>query len=189
MKRGPTFVFVMSLLPCAALGGTREDVLSGAVRCGGIANDRAWLDCFYGSAQPMRQQLGLPPAPPSQTALVPAMSAQMPQSERPLPKSEPAPPARPAAAASSSEGFWSRTLGGKVIVNQVAATSYSFDQTRHITVTLSNGQIWRQQDDEQSVRWNQPATHYLVTIREGALGSYNLSVPDTGGFFKVRRVR
>jgi len=80
-------------------------------------------------------------------------------------------------------------MGGKVIVNQVSAASYSFDGERRITVTLANGQVWRQQDDDSLARWNKPATHYLVTITQGAMGSYNLSVPDDAGFYKVRRVR
>ena len=46
----------------------------GAQRCAGIADDRTWLDCFYGSAQPMRAQLGLPPAPANQQRLVPQLA-------------------------------------------------------------------------------------------------------------------
>src|ERR1700744_1647390 len=58
-------------LTLPALAGPRDDVLYGISRCGGIADDRTWLDCVYGAAQPMRAQLGLPPAPVSQQKLVP----------------------------------------------------------------------------------------------------------------------
>src|ERR1700722_21005632 len=63
----------LGLLTLAAptLAGPRDDVLYGISRCGGIANDRTWLDCVYGAAQPMPATLGLPPAPASQQALVP----------------------------------------------------------------------------------------------------------------------
>src|ERR1700749_4389743 len=54
---------------------TRDEVMSGAARCAGIADNRSWLDCFYGSAQPMRALLGLAPAPPAQTRLVPPPGA------------------------------------------------------------------------------------------------------------------
>jgi hypothetical protein len=40
----------------------RDDALSGAFRCAGIADSRQWLDCYYGAAQPVRAALGLPPA-------------------------------------------------------------------------------------------------------------------------------
>ena len=54
------------------LAGPREDVISGSQRCAVNADGRSWLDCYYGAAQPMRTQLGLPPAPASQLRLVPA---------------------------------------------------------------------------------------------------------------------
>ena len=52
---------------------TRDAVMDAAQRCEGIPDNRVWLDCFYGSAQPMRAMLGLTPAPESQTRLVPAL--------------------------------------------------------------------------------------------------------------------
>jgi hypothetical protein len=53
----------------SALARPRDDVMAGAYRCAGIANSRQWLDCFYGVAQPVRAELGLPPAPQQQVAL------------------------------------------------------------------------------------------------------------------------
>src|SRR5580658_3947511 len=61
----------LAVLTLPALAAPRDDVLFGISRCGGIADDRTWLDCVYGAAQPMRAKLGLPPAPASQQALVP----------------------------------------------------------------------------------------------------------------------
>jgi len=59
-------------LDSAAQADTRGDVLSGIARCGAIADDHTWLNCIYGAAQPMRGQLGLPPAPDAQIRLVTA---------------------------------------------------------------------------------------------------------------------
>lgn len=53
----------------------RDDVMAGAYRCGAIADDRQWLDCFYGAAQLVRAQLGLPPAPKAQQRLAAAPPA------------------------------------------------------------------------------------------------------------------
>lgn len=47
----------------------RDDALSGAIRCGVIADSRQWLDCFYGAAQPVRAGLGLAPALAAQVQL------------------------------------------------------------------------------------------------------------------------
>ncbi len=61
----------IQLIATAANANARDDVLDGISRCGGIPDDRTWLDCVYGAAQPMRAQLGLPPALASQQKLVP----------------------------------------------------------------------------------------------------------------------
>jgi hypothetical protein len=47
----------------------RDDALSGAIRCGAIADSRQWLDWYYGAAQPMRAALGLAPALAAQVQL------------------------------------------------------------------------------------------------------------------------
>src|ERR1700756_4889437 len=53
----------------------RDDALSGAIRCGVIADSRQWLDCYYGAAQPVRAALGLGSALPAQIALAAAPPA------------------------------------------------------------------------------------------------------------------
>src|ERR1700743_3266577 len=70
--------FVLVLVPGAAFAGPREDVYAASQRCAGLGDNRAWLDCYYGAAQPMRQQLQLPPAPQAQLALVPGLSPHSP---------------------------------------------------------------------------------------------------------------
>src|SRR5260221_4702083 len=54
-----------------ARADTRDDVVAGVQRCGVIHDNRVWLDCVYGAQQPMRAELGLPPAPEFQQRLVP----------------------------------------------------------------------------------------------------------------------
>src|ERR1700722_2387335 len=91
----------LTALAAPALAAARDDVLYGISRCGGIADDRTWLDCVYGAAQPMRAQLGLAPAPASQQKLVPSAVPGM-----------PAPPAQAFGAAPPPErpGFLMRML-------------------------------------------------------------------------------
>lgn len=168
-----------------ALAGTREDVLAGAVRCGGIADDRAWLDCYYGAAQPMRGQLGLPPAPASQTRLVTGGTAA------PAPAMAP-PPAMTATTTPPrrNSGIMGDLFGGQALLSNVRASAYQFDKRGIFTVTLSNGQVWRQeQGDNSFAAWHEPAARYLVTIRQGALGSANLKVQGDNNVYKVRRVQ
>jgi hypothetical protein len=47
----------------------RDEVMSHAFQCAVIGDSRLWLDCYYGSAQPVRAALGLQPAPPGQVKL------------------------------------------------------------------------------------------------------------------------
>jgi hypothetical protein len=49
----------------------RDEVRAASSRCDNITDERTWLDCYYGAAQPVRAELGLPPALASQQSLVP----------------------------------------------------------------------------------------------------------------------
>jgi hypothetical protein len=72
MTPGKAFLCAMlALVPAPAIADARSEVRGASLRCDGLAEDRAWLDCYYGAAQPMRGQLGLPPAPAAQQRLVP----------------------------------------------------------------------------------------------------------------------
>ena len=53
---------VIAVLATAAEARPRDDALSGAFRCAAIADSKAWLDCYYGAAQPVRAALGMAPA-------------------------------------------------------------------------------------------------------------------------------
>lgn len=60
---------ILTLTISAAQARPRDDVMSGAFRCASIGDTRTWLDCYYGSAQPLRAALSMPPAPSAQTRL------------------------------------------------------------------------------------------------------------------------
>jgi hypothetical protein len=139
--------------PCFA--DTRDDVRAASQRCDRIVEERAWLDCYYGAAQPMRARLGLPPAPNAQQALVP--------------------PAGPGAAVNqapaASGNFFERLLTQRDVKAEAPThmASYSFDKAGFFTVTLSNGEIWKQSSvDAIQAKWRgQPGT-YVVTILPGS---------------------
>jgi hypothetical protein len=171
------------------LAGPREDVLSGAVRCGGISDDRAWLECYYGAAQPMRAQLALPPAPVSQTRLVPGGTVAVTPAPA-LAQSPGMPATAPPPRREKDSGFMGNLLGGQVLLNNVRASAYQFDKRGIFTITLGNGQVWQQeQGDSSFADWHEPASRYLITIRLGALGSANLKAQGDSKVYKVRRLR
>lgn len=150
----------------------RDDVLSGAFRCNPIANERQWLDCYYAAAQPMRAVLGLPSAPQTGPAALPARTASA--------------AARPPAQAF---GFPTPPKFGDAghVVSQMA--DYKFDAHGIFTVTLANGQVWQQvAGDTTFARWKNTPGSYVVQISHGFLGSYNLQVRNQPGLFKVLRL-
>jgi hypothetical protein len=160
----------------------RNAVMSGAFSCAGTADDRSWLDCYYGAAQPMRAQLGLSPATQSQTRLAASTPA----------------PARtasglPATPKPKSNGGLMQTLFGDpthALISNARVTGYKFDSNGMFTVTLANGEVWAQeQSDSEFAHWAKPASRYAVNIYQGAFSSYNLEVVGEGGSYKVVRTK
>src|SRR5258708_36000050 len=144
--------FLAALLPAiyltvpALAEPTRDAVMDGAARCEGIPDNRVWLDCFYGSAQPMRTLLGLSPAPESQTRLVPG----------PGTAHGGAAIARRAPVKPKSESFWSSLIGNtKPIASDMSMTAYGFGRDGRFTVTMPDGHVWQQAEaDINRAKWN-----------------------------------
>ncbi len=179
MRYGFLLVGLVLLTQGAVAEPTRDEVMSGASRCAGIAENRVWLDCFYGSAQPMRAILGLAPAPPAQTKLVPPPGAAYSSPET----SRYAPPQK-------SRGFIADVLGSsKPFASNVPMESYKFARNGTFTVVLKNGQAYRQEEsDLVFAKWNRPAGTYLVTIIS-ASDNFVLKVKDEPGIsYHVRRM-
>ena len=139
----------------------RYQMTSAVVRCNGLPDDRAWLDCYYGAAQPVRAQLGLSPAP--QARIQPSLPLGGSAATVPIP------------SRTVDSGWW-------------RMTAYSFNRYGIFTVTLSNGQIWHQLPGDTDVaHWTKPAASYAVRITRGALGSFNLKVRGGAQAFKVEQ--
>ena len=179
MKR--TALIAMCLLAAvpAAAQGVRDQVMDGAARCAGIADDRAWLDCFYGSAQPMRSRLGLSPAPQALIKLVPspgaAYTAAAPGYRRPAPPRE--------------KGFFAELLGStRPVVANMPMTAYHFDEGGRFTIRLQNGQTYVQEESDLSrPGWSGPAGNLLVTVNSAG-DKYTIKVKsDPGAVYHARR--
>jgi len=144
----------------------RDAVMGGAFRCTASADERQWLNCYYAAAQPMRARLGLSAAPQAAPVLPPA----------PVPQFGRKPPPRAEIPDS---------------VDHVTARmqAYTFDKLGWFTVTLDNGQVWKQVQGDTTFakNWKKPAPSYQVRVSHGFLGSYNLQVQGLPGLYKVIR--
>lgn len=169
LQPAPTSQLTLVMSPQPANGplqdmNVRNQVLSDAFRCNGAVDDRQWLNCYYTAAQPMRAVLRLSPAPQTGTK-IPADKFGLPATVKP-------------------------DIEKRADHVKSRMTSYTFDKFGIFTVTLANGQVWRQVPGDTSYAyWKHPATSYVVRISRGFLGSYNLEVPNNAGMFKVRRVQ
>jgi hypothetical protein len=177
-------IWLMNSLPALA-EPTRDAVMEGAARCEGIPDNRVWLDCFYGSAQPMRAALGLKPAPESQTRLVPGPGAAYGAAT-----SGGVVKPRPAPAKTESGGFFAALVGNtKPVASDMPMAAYGFGRDGRFTVTMADGHIWQQaESDILRAKWKKPAQSYKVTIYNGsATDLYNLRVE--GATYKITRVK
>jgi hypothetical protein len=155
-----------------ARGDARDDVMSGSARCAAIGDNRIWLDCYYGAAQPMRAELGLMAAPAAQTGLV-AMPTRVRQ-----------------GTAKKDQGFFNSLLGNEKLAQGVPVTGVKYDAQGGFTVTLSNGETWRQAsvDDTTLIKWKKPASSYRASIYSGALSSFTMIFDGDPTMYRVRRV-
>ena len=175
-----------ALVPGLAWADAREDVVSGIARCAHLTDDRQWLDCYYGAAQPMRAWLGLSPAPQSQLKL---LSEQPRSSVLPATVTRAAVRSGPPPMPKKSGVF--DVFGGDDVVNNAPLRSYEVKRDGFV-ITLLDGQVWQQTDDDaekRPVRWDQPASSMRVSISQGAMHSFNLVVGDENVHHKVKRVR
>lgn len=159
----------------------RDDVMSAVLRCYAVPEDRQWLDCFYGAAQPVRTHLGLSPGPQAPAMSIPApVGQQMAQ--------------HPVSDAMPQDQFGLAVIPRPMArnVDHITArmTAYDFSRFKIFTVSLSNGQVWRQlSGDVIYAHWDKPPGSYMVTISHGAFGSFNLQVKDIPSVFKVERLK
>jgi hypothetical protein len=172
-----------------AIADPRQDTLAGISRCAGLPDDRTFLDCVYGAAQPLRTELGLPPAPGFQTQLVPPA----PGARATMPPVAP-PASVPARVASAPPPQKTDGLFGGLFDNGSEETlrmaSYNFNPRGLFTVTLSNGQVWRQRaNDTAFATWGAKPGDYYATVRAQTTGGYSLSVRGDDGLYQVEPVR
>jgi hypothetical protein len=149
----------------------RDAVMSGAFRCTASADERQWLNCYYAAAQPMRARLGLSAAPQAATVHAP-------------------PPALPVPAPQFGRKPPPRVDIPDNVDHVIARMqSYTFDKLGWFTVTLDNGQVWKQVQGDTTFakNWKKPAPSYQARVSHGFMGSYNLQVVGLSGLYKVIR--
>ncbi len=172
-----------------AEAAARDEVMARAAGCMRVAAERPWLYCYDDAAVPVRAALGLS---------VPALAAARPVSPppQPVPQLASLPPPRPVRSGPPpmprSTGLFNGMFNDiKPIVSGASVQSYSLNKNGTFTMTLADGQVWVQVDEDQiyhPARWRQPAGEMRVTIAPNAMHTFNLEVAGESRFYKVRRI-
>jgi hypothetical protein len=164
----------------------RDEVMSGATNCIRVAAERPWLDCYYAAALPMRVHLGLS-APQGLPKPLPASAPQLAYAA-PAPRAPAGPPPMPRSA-----GLFAGMFDDvKPIVRSMPMQSFSLEKGGTFTVTLMDGQVWRQVNEDQiyhPAHWRKQASQMLVTIAPGAMHTFNMKVEGESKSYKVRRIK
>jgi hypothetical protein len=172
----------------------RDDVMSGAAACIRAPNERAWLDCYYAAATPMRAQLGLSVPAGAARIAAPPPPRPLPQMASTMPPA-PAAPVRPAGPPPMprSGGFFTGLLSeAKPVVRSVPMQSFSFNRHGGFVVTLADGEVWEQMEEDEvyhPAHWNRQPSQMLVTISPAVMRTFSMKVAGEYGIYKVRRVR
>jgi hypothetical protein len=149
-------------------------VIAGAQDCEDIADDSERLACYDALHKPA--QISEAPPPVSDAA---------PEEFEAVPEPEAAPKAVPLAEAPENFGLKEKRADGPK-----QALSARIDKVQKVGnadyLYLDNGQVWRELGGDSGVRFRAGRE---VTITEGALGSYNLSIEGQKRLTKVKRVR
>jgi len=100
--------------------------------------------------------------------------------------------AAPAANAAPPTGLGSERLPRTGTVKRAqemiaSVAGISYDARGHFTVTLDNGQIWRQLEGDTGAL--QAARSSTVRISRGALGSYDLNIVGRNATYRVLRLQ
>jgi hypothetical protein len=157
----------MAVPVMAATDPIRDDVMLNLQRCASITDNHIWLNCFYGAAQPMRGQLGLPPAPEAQVSLV---------------KNAPMTP--PPMKQESSGGGW---LGIGNMTGAMRLSAFTFGKDGLFTVTLVDGEVWKQSPyDDLRASWGEPPASYSVVVSTDMMGSHTMRVKGDKNYRVIR---
>lgn len=189
--RAPTIAIVL-MLPVAASAGPNEDLVAGMTKCEAIADNSARLACYDALGPQLKAAQAQPPtqAADNRPWYDPGRIFGTSPSQQTRPEQfggenlapPPPPPPKPGEAPPPPQPEAIESITAKV-------TDFAYNPYGRFVVFLDDGQIWQQIEgdtDRAHFRKNGGET---VTISRGMLGSYNLTINNTGLAFKVRRIK
>jgi len=178
MRTTLVFLFCVLAVVSRAHADVARDVLTEITKCADIIDASERLKCFDAAVPRARSTLAAPAeeAPKKRSILDWfGFSRQQKSATKPEDFGKPAPSQAP------EEGLTEITA---------AVIEFATTPRGKAIFILDNGQVWRQLDGDSTVVFDPaPGTTMKVTIEQGALGSYNLTIEGRRSLIKVSRLK
>jgi hypothetical protein len=202
-------VIAAILFVFSAANAASEQGLEGAIlNCSAQADAKAQLDCYNGIAAQLKAHRAESTAP-AQVTRAPEVSSPPPQATAEAPKqagsawynpttwfgsNESPQPARPMVgnpADFGGENLPEAASSAPKPLDHITAkvTGVSYNYFRRFTVTLDNGQVWRQAESDTKVARFGDDGGEAVTISRGFLDAFSLVIDGRWGTYQVKRIK
>ena len=177
ITRGLAAAAAIFLIAGAADAAPDGDLSSAILRCAAQQDEKSQLACYNQIAAHLKT----------------GAAAEAPIAQAPAVQASAPPPARRVIGTAADFGLESVPFDTKgpeklaQITAKVASVRYNFF---HIfTVTLDNGQVWRQMDSDSSIARFKTDKPEVVTISRGFLDSFHLTIQGRWGTYTVTRLK
>jgi len=193
-----SFALAAVLFALPAAQAASGDAMTEALKaCRAVSGNTARLACFDRLTAGLDAQA---PVAATSPAAVASRAAATPEQQTSvydpgsLSGKDAAKPARPMVgnpADFGGENLAAVADKGPVPLDRITApvAMVSFNAIGHFTVTLENGQVWRQLDaDTRVARFNKDKKE-TVTIKRGFMDAYSLSIDGRWGNYMVKRIK
>jgi hypothetical protein len=181
--------------------GPRDDVVGVLVKCADIADKAERLDCYDRAAPQLRAAAQQPMAPvvaPPATAQAAAPSPPQTAAAEALPPQAPAAqqddsflgainPFSGGPQGPSAQQMAYQPIGGEILPVTIGVAEYSIAPNGSFSVTLDNGQVWRERNEHFDHPQFRSDEKNVVVIERGMIGGYNLYLKGEGKPYKVLR--
>jgi hypothetical protein len=181
----------------AAQADPRDEALSAVLRCSGMSDKAQRLVCYDSAVVRVPGALNAPVAPPPVASAAPPVRRE--RSGGFIASLFGSTPGRGPQTTPAQFGIESIADGGKLMelgpidgdaLDQISARLVNYDVTGgFMSVTLDNGQVWRQVSGEPVGHLGQATSSYMVTIARGSAGTYIMKLSHFARALPVRRLR
>jgi len=182
----PVGALLASLLITAfpASAGPRDDVIGALAKCADITDKAARLDCYDQAAPQLRAAAQTPAPPPAVAQAAGPAPAPVSQGGSFLSSLD---PFGDSPQGPSAQQLAFQPIGAEILPVTIGVADYAIAPNGSFSVTLDNGQVWRERNEHYEHPSFRSDAKNVVVIERGLIGGYNLYLKGDGKPYKVLR--